>query len=254
MKITPLEIRQKTFEKKLRGYDKDEVHAFLLSLSQEWERLNDEKKEYKIKLTTSEREASKLREVENSLFKTLKTAEDTSANMIEQTNRTAELHMRETQMTADSLLNEAKTRARNMMEEAESESRRMVDEMERQIYELHQIFKDIQNQKDSMIADIRHLSKDGLERVEKLDAKSKTLNVEAQINRLNRLSSESEAPKAPERPKDPKPKARPKEQQPEDTLDKERIEVQSEEAPVKKQVKKSSAPSEETSSFFDEIE
>ncbi|MFM8349305.1 MAG: DivIVA domain-containing protein, partial [Bacteroidota bacterium] len=28
MKITPLDIRQKTFEKNLRGYDKDEVSAF----------------------------------------------------------------------------------------------------------------------------------------------------------------------------------------------------------------------------------
>ncbi|MEY4931055.1 MAG: DivIVA protein, partial [Bacteroidota bacterium] len=27
MKITPLEIRQKAFEKVLRGYDKDEVNA-----------------------------------------------------------------------------------------------------------------------------------------------------------------------------------------------------------------------------------
>lgn len=84
MKVTPLEIRQKGFEKKLRGYDKDEVNAFLLSLSQEWERVLDESKELKIKLETSEREVQKLREVENSLFKTLKTAEDTGANVVEQ--------------------------------------------------------------------------------------------------------------------------------------------------------------------------
>ena len=47
MKITPIEIRQKVFEKKLRGYDKDEVQAFLQSLSNEWERVLDENKEYK---------------------------------------------------------------------------------------------------------------------------------------------------------------------------------------------------------------
>jgi len=51
MKITPLEIRQKEFEKKLRGYDKEEVNAFLESLSKEWERVLDENKEYKIKLS-----------------------------------------------------------------------------------------------------------------------------------------------------------------------------------------------------------
>ena len=29
MKVTPLEIRKKSFEKVFRGYDKDEVNAFL---------------------------------------------------------------------------------------------------------------------------------------------------------------------------------------------------------------------------------
>jgi DivIVA domain-containing protein len=72
MKITPLEIRQKTFEKNFRGYEKDEVHAFLLTLSQEWERLMDENKELRIKLEGTEREVGKLREVESSLYKTLK--------------------------------------------------------------------------------------------------------------------------------------------------------------------------------------
>ena len=44
MKITPLEIRQKTFEKVFRGYEKDEVNAYLQSLSMEWERMLDENK------------------------------------------------------------------------------------------------------------------------------------------------------------------------------------------------------------------
>ena len=50
MKITPIEIRQKTFEKHFRGYDKEEVNAFLLTLSQEWERLVDENKESRFRL------------------------------------------------------------------------------------------------------------------------------------------------------------------------------------------------------------
>ena len=55
MNITPLEIRQKVFEKKLRGYDRDEVAAFLNSLSIEWEKLNDQAKELQYKLTASEK-------------------------------------------------------------------------------------------------------------------------------------------------------------------------------------------------------
>ena len=56
MKITPLEIRQKAFEKGFRGYNPDEVNAFLQSLSQEWERSVDEGKELRIKLEACERE------------------------------------------------------------------------------------------------------------------------------------------------------------------------------------------------------
>src|ERR1043166_1076647 len=101
MRITPLEIRQKSFEKVLRGYDKDEVNAFLQSLSQEWERNLDEVKELKMRLDSTEREVNKLREVESSLFKTLKTAEDTGASVIDQANKTAELILRENQLNAD---------------------------------------------------------------------------------------------------------------------------------------------------------
>ncbi len=106
MKVTPLEIRKKSFEKVFRGYDKDEVNAFLVSLSQAWEKVMDQNKELTIKLESAEKEIGKLREIENSLFKTLKTAEDTGANMIEQANKTAELHMKETQMNIEALMND----------------------------------------------------------------------------------------------------------------------------------------------------
>src|SRR5688572_26177621 len=130
MKITPIEIRQKTFEKNFRGYEKEEVHAFLLSLSQEWERIMDENKELRIKLESTQSEVGKLREVESSLFKTLKTAEDTGANVIDQARKTAELHLRESQLKAEQMLSEAKTKAKDTLEESESRSKQVIIEME----------------------------------------------------------------------------------------------------------------------------
>src|SRR5687767_6727784 len=120
MRITPLEIRQKTFEKNFRGYEKDEVHAFLLTLSQEWERIVDENKEFRIKLEAAEREVTKLREVEGSLYKTLKTAEDTGASVIDQAKKAAELHLKESQLRAEALMNEAKSKAKDTIEESEN--------------------------------------------------------------------------------------------------------------------------------------
>ena len=86
MKITPIEIRQHTFEKGLRGYRTEDVDAFLVSLSQEWERLTSEYKMLKMQLEIAEKELGKLKEVEMTLFRTLKTAEDTSTQITEQAN------------------------------------------------------------------------------------------------------------------------------------------------------------------------
>lgn len=165
MNITPLEIRQKEFEKGFRGYDKEDVKAFMNSLSIEWERLNEQCKELKYKLEASEKEVQKLREVENSLFKTLKTAEDTGANMIEQATKTAELHMKETEMRADALMSEAKNRAKNIIEDAENKSRQIIDDMEDEIRQLEQVFRSLDANKTSLMSDLKMLADDILTKI-----------------------------------------------------------------------------------------
>ncbi len=173
MKITPLEIRQKTFERGFRGYDKDEVQAFLKSLSKEWERVQDEIKELKMKLEASEKEVHKLREVESSLFKTLKTAEDTGANMIQQANKSAELHLKESQMKADAVMSETKSKARAMIEKTEMETRDVIEGMHDEVKLLEQSFRTIENYRDNLMVDLKTLSSDLSEKIEKLTAPPK---------------------------------------------------------------------------------
>ena len=196
MKITPLEIRQKTFEKKLRGYDKEEVEAFLFSLSQEWEQTQDELKEIKTQYVNAEKEIKQLREVENSLFKTLKTAEDTGANLIDQANKTAELHMRETQMNADALLNEAKSRARATIEDAEMKARNILDNMEVELRHLKQDYKNLENLKDAVIAELRNLSGDILTRISKFDTSTRPEIQTSSTKEEKTESVEQEPPQA----------------------------------------------------------
>ncbi len=167
MKITPLEIRQKTFEKVFRGYDKDEVHAFLQTLSHEWEKIYDDYKELKVRFDHAEKEIVKLREVEGSLYKTLKTAEDTGANMIEQSKKTAELHVREANIKAEGLMNEAKSMARNTLEEAESKSRDIIDDMEDQVKELMQVYRRLEHHRDNLLSDLKNISSDTLDKVDR---------------------------------------------------------------------------------------
>lgn len=178
MKVTPLEIRQKTFERTLRGYDKDEVNAFLLSLSQEWERMMDESKEFRLKLESAEREVAKLREVETSLFKTLKTAEDTGANVVDQANKAAELLLRETQIQADALLHAAKDKARNTIEDADTTSKQMLAEMEDSLKELVQHYKAVELHRNNIIDDLKRLASEVMDRADRTNQSAKNFNVD----------------------------------------------------------------------------
>lgn len=192
MKITPIEIRQKQFEKRLRGFDKDEVNAFLTSMSQEWERVLDESKSLKIKLEGSEKEVQKLREVESSLFKTLKTAEDTGANMIDQANKAAELHLKEASINAEALMNDAKLKAKAMIEKAELETRGIVEEMEDEVRNLEQHYKAIENQKENLLSELKNLTEDISDKLERINKKNVDAGIDSQLKRAREFTRRKE--------------------------------------------------------------
>lgn len=186
MKITPLEIRQKQFERTMRGYDKDEVSAFLTTLSSEWERMQDDAKEMKIKLEATEREIIKLREVESSLYKTLKTAEDTGANLIDQAHKAADLHLKETQLKAEGMLNEVKSKAKDTIEQAEDTARQMLGEMEERLKLMVQQYKGLESQRDNLLADMKRLAGETIDRVERAQKISKEFDPERHLNQAKR--------------------------------------------------------------------
>jgi cell division initiation protein len=174
MKITPLEIRQKTFEKAFRGLDKDEVQAFLLTLSQQWEKLQDENKDLRVKLEVATREVQKLREVESSLYKTLKTAEDTGNSMVEQASKAADLQIREAQLQADQLLDAARQKARSVVDNAYQQAEKAISEMQTEVKHLEQDYLRLEDYLENMVRDLQNMASDALDKVEKTKAKPKT--------------------------------------------------------------------------------
>lgn len=190
MKITPIEIRQKQFEKAFRGYEKEEVDAFLLSLSQEWERVMEENKELRKRLEITEKEVSRLREVENSLFKTLKNAEDTGAQVIGSAQRTADLHIKEAQMKSEGILNEAKSKARAMVEEAEVKSRETVDLLLNEVKTYERGYFYLEDQKENLLQELKTMINDFDNRIEKYAARSNRTLIENQLKELRSLTYE----------------------------------------------------------------
>lgn len=115
--ITPIEIRQQTFKKVLRGYDKDEVEAFLLALSQEWEQQTEAFRSMKAELDKVKASYDTLKEVEAMLHKTLHQAEQSSRDMMENARQKADLKIREAEVKADEIIRKGKDDLRHMKQD-----------------------------------------------------------------------------------------------------------------------------------------
>ncbi len=189
MKISPIEIRKKEFEKAFRGYEKEEVDAFLQSLSQEWEKVQEESRELQRKVEFLEKEVTRMREVEATLFRTLKTAEDTSSNIIEQSNKAAELHVREAQMNAEALLNEARSKARAMIEDAEIEVKNILDDLQIDAKNIEKEYNYIDMQKEYLLDEIKNYVKDTLDKVLKYEQKANRITFDQKLKEIRNINN-----------------------------------------------------------------
>ena len=115
MRITPLEIKQKSFEKELRGFSKAEVTSFLQLLSQEWDRMLEESQKLNSDYDKSKAEIAKFREVEEALHRTLLQAEEQSKTTVDNANKSAELTIKEAKIKASTIVKDAEDNAAQMV-------------------------------------------------------------------------------------------------------------------------------------------
>lgn len=111
MKITPLDIEGHTFSRKVRGYDRDEVRAFLTLVSEEYEKLIVENHKLRDDVAKMQSILDEHRQREKILRETLYTAQEVSEDLKEQARREGKILLQETQLKADKLLEHAQRRA-----------------------------------------------------------------------------------------------------------------------------------------------
>ncbi|CCH51379.1 DivIVA domain protein [Fibrisoma limi BUZ 3] len=184
MKITPIEIRQHTFEKGLRGYKPEDVDAFLVSLSQEWERVIGDHKMMKMQLEIAEKELNKLKEVEMTLFRTLKTAEDTSTQITDQANKAAEQYLAEARQKADDILAEARKRSALMVQDAENQARYLKDNILNDLKALEHDFQALEKYKENLSVQIRTLAGNAIDSVDRFEKKFAKHNLKGKIDEV----------------------------------------------------------------------
>jgi cell division initiation protein len=141
MKVTPLDLRQQRFKSAMRGFEKDEVLAFLAEVAEDYEQALRETDRLRDELTRAEASLDEHREHERNLRNTLLTA----------------------QKLADEIRNNAEQESRRMVREAEGRAELLLqkaqgrlEEVQREIDNLRLKRRDVESSLESTIAALRN--------------------------------------------------------------------------------------------------
>ena len=107
MRITPLDIQQKQFPIKFRGFDVEEVYAFLEIVREEMEGLIRENSMLKENVSRLENQLKEFKDMEITLRETLLTAQQMVEDYKNNSIKESELIAREAEMKAESMVRHA---------------------------------------------------------------------------------------------------------------------------------------------------
>ncbi|MFZ2199043.1 MAG: DivIVA domain-containing protein [Thermodesulfovibrionales bacterium] len=107
MRITPLDIQQKQFPMKFRGFDVEEVYAFLEVIREEMEELLRENANLKENVQRTEVQIREFKDMETTLRETLMTAQQMVEDYKINARKEAELLIREAEFRAENMIKES---------------------------------------------------------------------------------------------------------------------------------------------------
>jgi cell division initiation protein len=107
MRLTPNQIRRQEFARKFRGFDPEEVEAFLITAASDFEELLKENMELRAQKSALTEELQNYKKLEDSLHSLVAHAEKAATESTESLKKTAQIMEREAELKAQQVLNEA---------------------------------------------------------------------------------------------------------------------------------------------------
>lgn len=114
--ITPMDIHNKTFSRKLRGYAEDEVNSFLEEVVSDYERIYREHREMEEQMDTLKTKLANYEKMEATMSATLVMAQETAENVKQNAQKEADLIIREAKAQAAQIVSDADARRRRTNE------------------------------------------------------------------------------------------------------------------------------------------
>ncbi|MFB5759329.1 DivIVA domain-containing protein [Paenibacillus medicaginis] len=119
MPLSPLDIHNKEFARRLRGYDEDQVNEFLDQVIKDYEAVIRENKELGNQLITLQEKLDHFSNIEETLSKTIIVAQEAADEVKNNAKKEAQLIVKEAEKNADRIVNEALAKSRKIALEVE---------------------------------------------------------------------------------------------------------------------------------------
>lgn len=117
MRITPLDVRKQEFRKAVRGFDCDEVRAFLSTLADEYETVLVDNKQIRDMIMEQEDKIQEYQGMERNLRDTLMTAERVMQETRDNASKKGDLIIQDAEMKARQVLEECRLRTEELRRE-----------------------------------------------------------------------------------------------------------------------------------------
>ncbi|GAB2318133.1 DivIVA domain-containing protein [Alkalibacterium sp. s-m-22] len=130
MALTPLDIHNKEFPVKMRGYDQDEVNDYLDQIIKDYEMLLKQKKETEKKLSFAEEKLANYDQMHDSLNKSILVAQDAADRLKQNAEKEAEMITKEAETQASNVKHDAENHADELLKDAVNKARRIEQETE----------------------------------------------------------------------------------------------------------------------------
>jgi cell division initiation protein len=111
MKFSPLSIKKQEFSNAFRGYDKEEVQAYLERLADEFERLQSESEKLNDEVEELKPQLAEYKRIEKNLQDTLLKAQESSSKSIESSKKQTSLLIKEAELKASQIVEKARESA-----------------------------------------------------------------------------------------------------------------------------------------------
>lgn len=153
MKLTPLDIHQKEFRRSLRGYNEEDVDAFLDEVAAEFERIFQENIDLREELERVEKRLKQFENFEKTVHDTMLAAQKSAEELEQNARRSAELIVRDAELKSKEIIQAALARKQ---------------EIESEIGELRELVENFREKMKSILENY-------LDLLEKVDRESKKI-------------------------------------------------------------------------------